>query len=301
MSQNMKFLAVGLSPAIQKTVLFTQFTQGNVNRSIAYHTHSAGKCVNVCRVLTQAGSQASCYTVAGKENRSEFESLCQRDGLDIDTIETGGRVRVCTTILETERENYTEMVVNEPEQISSSEEERFYKGFLKKLDQGYGAVILSGSRLPGFSHELIPNMVREIKSRNLTFFADYKGIDLLASFISSEVRPDYIKINEEEFTSTFGDDKPSEITLKEISSQFDNCFIISRGPESTWVADRGNFWQLSGKRVKAVNPIGSGDSMTAGIAQAVMEGLPLRDAVMRGCNYGTLNAQSLYPGWIRKD
>lgn len=293
-------LTVGLSPAIQKTLIFKDFREGEVNRSEKYHSDASGKCINVCRVLTQGGIKASCLTVAGKENLSGFESLCRRDSLDVTLVETSGRVRFCTTIVDLKNRNSTELVVNEPEIITAEEEEIFKKAFQKKMEEGYRSVVISGSRFEGFSEKIIPFMVKEAKKQNCLVVADYRKEDLKNSFISPSVHPDYIKINEEEFFETFGDQKNLEEGLKEISSEYHCVFIISRGARPTLVAESGRIFTVESSMIEAVNPIGCGDAMTAGLTQGILEGLPLKEAIEKGRDYAALNALNIHPGYIRK-
>ena len=51
--------------------------------------------------------------------------------------------------------------------------------------------------------------------------------------------------------------------------------------------------------LKAVNTIGCGDSLTAGIAYALTTGQGLEDAIRVGQNCAAQNAQCLRPGVIR--
>jgi len=291
-------LALGLSPAIQKTVIFNQFSTGEVNRAVRYYTDSAGKCVNVGKVLIQGGVDALCLTVAGRENRLEFEELCRKEGLPLACVETAGRVRTCTTILDSSSGRCTELVVNEPEEVSPRDEDAFRTQFLKILDGVTHGVVISGSRLPGFSDGIIPFMVRQIKERYLTLYADYKGRDLVNSFISPSLRPDYVKINETEFMETFAETDLIE-GLKRQSLKYGTSFVVSRGPDSTLAAEAGRILEIPSIRVPAVNPIGCGDSMTAGLAQGILEGDDLEQAVIKGRDYAALNVQSVHPGMIK--
>jgi len=295
--RNHEILALGLSPAIQKTVLFKTFRTGEVNRASGYFTDPSGKCVNAGKVLIQAGVDALCLTVAGRENRNEFEELCRRERLPLISVETEGRVRTCTTIVDESAGQCTELVVNEPEPVTPRDEEAFREQFLKVLESVTHGVIISGSRLPGFSDEIIPYMVRKIKERGLILYADYKGADLMNSFISSDLRPDYVKINETEFLETFGRDRLRE-GLEEESLKYGTVFVISRGPGSTLAAEKGTVIEIPSIRVPAVNPIGCGDSMTAGLAQGILYGDDLERAVTRGRDYAALNVQSIHPGMI---
>lgn len=291
-------LAIGLSPAIQKTLVFGEFREGEVNRSENYYTDSAGKCINVCRVLKQGGMISSCLTVAGTENREYFESLCRRDSLNISTIKTGGRVRICTTLVDLSKNICTELVVNEPEVITPEEELAVKQAFLDKLSDDYRAVVISGSKFEGFSSEIIPFMVQTAKEQKCLVVADYRGDDLKNSFISKSIRPDIVKINEEEFFQTFNGFRTLEEGIEKVSSEYNCAFIISRGSKSTITADRGKLFYVESKMIKAVNPIGCGDSMTAGITQGVLEGLSLKESIEKGRDYATRNALNIHPGWI---
>ncbi len=292
-------LSIGLSPAIQKTLLFSSFKKGDVNRSESYLTDPSGKCINVCRVLSQSGINVECLTVVGKENRREFEGLCDRDLLDVTMVETTGRIRTCTTLVETESNICSEIVVNEPELVTPEEEGIFKSVFLKKLSGQLKCVIISGSRLKGFSEDLIPFMVRKIKERKILLFADYKGIDLRNSLVSEDLSSDYIKINEGEFFDTFSHYFDLREGLIDISLKYDSVFIISRGSRSVLVAENGKIMEIPCKIIKAINPIGSGDAMTAGLAQGIIGGLSLKEAVEKGRDYGALNAMNIHPGSIQ--
>jgi sugar/nucleoside kinase (ribokinase family) len=62
------------------------------------------------------------------------------------------------------------------------------------------------------------------------------------------------------------------------------------------VAEKGEVWRQAPAAGDVVNPIGSGDAFTAGLAAALGAGKDLRDAVSEGHRCGLLNAQQLAPG-----
>ncbi len=298
MSERPDILTVGLSPAIQKSILFSEFSLHEVNRSTSYFTDAAGKCVNVCRVLVQGGYSAECLTLSGVDNAKEFQALCERDGIALTAVPTGKKVRTCTTIIETVTGNCTELVVNEPEVVTPEEEEAFKKTFLVMLDRGYKAVVISGSKLGGYSDEIIPFIVKETKRRGLISIVDIKGKDLLNSYFSHMIRPDYVKINGEEFLETFPEYDDVITGIKDTTKKYGNAYIISRGSQSSLVATATSFDELPSKRLIPVNPIGCGDSMTAGLAGGLVSGLPLVEAVLKGIEFAAKNVKSVHPGWI---
>jgi fructose-1-phosphate kinase PfkB-like protein len=194
----------------------------------------------------------------------------------------------------------TELVVGEPELITPDEEHLYLETFRSLLPEVTGAFVIAGSRLKGFSDRIIPAMVREIKERGLLLFADYREGDLLSSFSGPGAGPDYVKINGEEFLKTFPCED-LERGLTEQSLRLGCRFIISRGASSTLAAEEGRIIEIPSKTVKAVNPIGCGDAMTAGLAAGILEGLSLEDAVKKGRDFAARNAVSLRTGWILSD
>ena len=296
-----KVLTAGLSPAIQKTIIFERLSKGEVNRASEYLIDAAGKSINVCRVLTQAGINAEALVPVGVESRERFEELCRRDSIAITACVTQGRVRYCYTLLDRADQSSTEVIVNEPEKISETEEKKFKNLFLEKIEEGIGCVIVSGSRHPGFSSSVIPFMLEETVKRNISFVADYKGEDLRNSFIGDKIRPDYVKINENEFAQTFGSGKPSdtETHISSLSIKYNNVFVITRGEKPTIFSDsRGNVKTIASKKLKPVNTTGCGDAFTAGFAEGVIRRMSLDQAVERGRDYSAKNALSLHPGCI---
>lgn len=295
--RDISILTVGLSPAIQKIILFDHFETGEVNRARSYYTDAAGKCINVARVLTQGGVSAHCLTIAGRENLEELKTLCQRDNVALTTVESRGRVRTCSTIVDLENSICTELVVNEAEHIQKNEEEAFLVAYQELLPSVQHGVIISGSRLPGFSNQIIPSLIHLAKEQDLTVYADYKGEDLINTFQTPNIKADYVKINEEEFLSTFSETDLRSGLLNQ-SRKYESCFVITRGSRSTLVASKGQINEIPNLNVKAVNPIGCGDSMTAGLAQGIFEGLNLEDSVLKGRDYAAANLRSIHPGWI---
>ena len=298
MEKRIDYLAAGLSPAIQRTLSFDSFRTGAVNRSREFRVDASGKCINVCRVLQQSGAEAACITVAGTDNYEEFTALCRRDGLNVEAVRTGGRTRFCTTLLDESSAGFTEIVAPEPTVIRAEEEAAFRERFNAVLPLVDRALIISGSRLAGFSDGIIPDMLRAAKERGLIVVADYRGADLKNSFISGRLRPDCVKINEEEFRETFGGSQSLDADLRRVSEQYGCAVVISRGEQSTLAADGGRLSEIESERLQPVNPIGCGDSMTAGIARGLAEGMSLEAAVRTGRDWASKNVMNIKPGWI---
>ena len=294
-----KILTAGLSPAVQKIILLDQLEKGEVNRSTEYIIDAAGKSINTCRVLIQAGLNAEALVPIGEESMEMFTRLCSKDSIPLIASETAGRVRTCYTLIDMNEKSSTEIVVNEPETITAEEEKAFCKAFTENL-KGTGCLVISGSRLKGFSDAVIPFMIEECSKRDISLLADYKGSDLKNSFISEKIRPDFVKINKTELLQTFGEVSSSERQIiKELSKKYNNTFIITSGEEPTLISQSGDLIEMESIKLEAVNPIGCGDSFNAGIAEGIIRNLSLQKTAEKGRDYAAKNALSLHPGWIK--
>lgn len=296
-----KILTAGLSPAVQKIILLEHLEKGKVNRSTDYIIDAAGKSINTCRVLIQAGLKANALVPVGNESIDMFTKLCSKDSIPLIASETAGRIRTCYTLIDTKEKSSTEIVVNEPETVSAEEEKAFCRLFSENLE-GTGCLVVSGSRLKGFSDAVIPFMVEESSKRNISFLADYKGKDLKNSFISEKIRPDFVKINKTELLQTFGSGSAHEREIiKELSKKYNNTFIITSGEGSTLISQSGNLFEMESEKLEAINPIGCGDSFNAGIAEGIIKNFTLQQAAEKGRDYAAKNALSLHPGWIKNN
>ena len=137
--------------------------------------------------------------------------------------------------------------------------------------------------------------------------ADYRGDELAASL---PFRPKVVKINLVEFCTTFlpglpvseADDSAAlsavKAKLQEMSASGTD-WVITRGARDILCCSRGELTTVTPEKIVPVNTIGSGDSVTAGVAFALAGGADLITAVREGARCGALNAGLLRPGTIR--
>ena len=89
-----------------------------------------------------------------------------------------------------------------------------------------------------------------------------------------KIKPDLIKPNEKEIVDIIGKDIPKDDEkIKEIfESEFlkgISHIIVSQGSEGAVVKIKGKIYKAKVPKVKAVNPVGSGDSTLAGAISAI--------------------------------
>ena len=299
------FLVVCLNPTLQKTVRLARLVPGQVNRAESVRLDLAGKGVNTTRILQQLGEEAIHVTQAGGTQLETFQALVEHDGLSVRHVDADIEIRYCYTLLDGTDRSMTEIVEAGSKVPPGLEQEGLlvYRDLLADAH----TVIIAGSKAPGFSDELYPAMVREARERGASVILDIRGGDLVNSL---PYGPTLVKINVNEFSSTFlRDTLPEETPVPQMPEELSRSMIglaaggvevvLTNGSQPVLYVNAGKVEQLSPARVEPVNPVGSGDAVTAGIAAGLRRGLPTREAIELGLDCARRNVLLEKPGTIR--
>ena len=338
-------LTVCLSSTLQKTVTFNKVSLTHVNRSTSYRLDASGKAVNTARVLDmlEPGVSLSLCPL-GKENADLFLKLAEQDKLAVKTVMVPGFTRECLTLLDSSNHETTEIVVGEPALDFDREkaEQEFMEILQKALSEGtapYGkegtdpqpkqegtdlqlkqegtapqvdkavqAVVLAGSRPAMWSEDFQARISKVVVDAGVTLLADFCGKDLLRTL--ELCTPHIIKINEEEFCSTFGYEFPLpedklRLLISEKSKEQKNVIVITRGTEETYAARNGVFYSHPVEKVVPVNTTACGDTFNAGFIYEYLKTLnetgkaDVQSALSKGTWCAARNAESEVPGTIR--
>ena len=296
-------LVLCLNPTLQRTLVFTSVVPGQVNRTVGHREDASGKGVNVTRILSQLDEQVLHLTQSGEESGRRFLSLCRIDGLNVQSVESPVGVRTCYTLLDETRHQTTELV--EPGlAVDTATETRLRTAVLKALPDAH-TVILSGSKAPGFSASLYPDLVGEAKRAGCRVILDIRGTDLTRSL---EHVPDLIKINVSEFAATFTETPLSEESDVPVRVRDEMVRLAAAGTEvvltngsrpALIVAD-GVVEEIDVEPLTPVNTIGCGDAVTAGLAAGLRRGQSVHEALSLGLACAAQNAVQVKPGTLRE-
>lgn len=301
----MKILCICLSSTLQRTINFKSLTLEKVNRSESYRYDASGKAVNSARVLTQLEKgSATVLCPLGEKNLSLFTELAARDQLELAYVTIPGNTRECWTLLDRTAGTTTELVVSEP--LLESEDElkavasaeiKLLKYINDTLPEADG-VLLAGSRPKIWSEDLYATICGMTHDNSKIFLADYIGEDLKKTLATSI--PDIIKINEEEFRVSFPEleSQPLQKAITEKSRELNNIIVITRGCDSTYAADRGQFYECPAEKVTALNTTACGDSFNAGFLFEYLKSHDISAALQKGTWCAARNAELETPGAI---
>lgn len=300
------FLTVCLNPTLQKTFVFKELYENEVNRCPEHYLDASGKGINVSRVLLQLKQEVIHLTQAGGRNRELFLSLAKRDNIDCQTVESGSEIRTCYTLLNRNKQTTTE-IIEESMPVQPDTETQIFRKYLELLPDAH-TIIISGTKAPGFSNAFYPKMVEEAKKMGKAVILDLKGDDLINSLPFS---PDFIKPNLSEFVGTFfqdisiGENETAEALLEQVGHKIKQLFqeyhtvtILTRGRHGVLFLNQSELMTLPAEMIEPVNTIGCGDAFTAGFMAGWLESHQINSAIIKGMETAKLNALSLKPGNI---
>jgi tagatose 6-phosphate kinase len=282
-------LAAGLTPSWQQTLLFEHFRTGQVNRAKQVRWHAAGKAVNVGIALHHL--EADCLTLfpAGGPVGESLQRDLDLIGVPHQVIRTETGSRVCTTIVDQDGNQITELVANAApvtEEILNA-----FTAAYRKVVKRAEMVILSGSLPPGTPVTFYRDL---IALTQCPVILDASGSELVAALSS---KPFFIKPNREEIARSLGRALEDQDALKsaigELHELGAGSVLVSRGALPAIAFLDGHFYEFAPPGIEVLNPIGSGDCLAAGLAVGFAGSMSIVDAVRFGLAAGTANAELL--------
>lgn len=293
-------LAVGLTPALQRTLRFARLQPGEVHRARSVTVSPAGKGVNVALVLKQLNVPVCLLTFLGGVTGEQVRDELDARGVQTTCIDVDAPTRFCQTLLDESTGEVTELV--EECACPSSESWKSLREAFSSHLPDCSLVIISGTLMPGASEQIYADMVAESAKHGRPVLIDSHREPLRRTL---SAKPFLVKLNAQEIAVTTGLPVDTPETLcaaaQELIVDGAGAVVVTQGARDTWLVQPDSATAFPPARIKAVNPIGSGDAMTAGIAAGLLDGKPLVDAVRFGMACGAANALTMIPAEIRRD
>ncbi|WP_320128344.1 PfkB family carbohydrate kinase [uncultured Sphaerochaeta sp.] len=283
-------------------MLFNSFSLGEVNRCATHFLDASGKGMNTARILSQLGEEAALLTHLGGARKDEMLALCRKDQVQMLYADSKSEIRTCTTLI---FDQICTELVEEPQKVAPSTEQEIRKLYTKALKTA-SAVIICGTRAPGYSENIYSDFTFEAKQQGKFVLLDVKGHDLLSAL---PFRPDVIKPNLSEFVQTFfdrtiGEQEATEDIKEQVLKKMESLhslygcsIVLSRGQQDTWVYD-GSLYTCPVEKGHVVNTIGCGDTLSATLTSELVKRHNLQQAIALASHYATKNAENIHPGSI---
>lgn len=281
----------GLSPAWQQILTFNPLQLGTVNRAASATWCASGKVLNVAAGIAALGGSATTVCPIGGWTGTAIRDEFTARNINVVWQTIASTTRVCTTVLDEPSETTTELVEN-ANRLTDTELDEYLKLVQTKTAAAKISVLTGsfppGTR-PGFASELLDRLPGDL-------VLDTRGHDLLQGL---QRRPLVIKPNRDELGWTVGrtlvDEDDLWAAMAELQQRGAQWIIVSQGVGQLLALGPSARHRFQPPTVKTVNPIGCGDSLTAGIAAGLDRGASMPQAIIMGMAAAARNAAELLP------
>jgi tagatose 6-phosphate kinase len=280
---------VTLNAALDITYSIPHFKIDQLHRITDYLSVPGGKGVNVARVLhTLDEDVITTGFVAGYQGAALLAGL-RNEGIQSDFIHLqNGETRRAITILDHNQGTSTELVEEGPS-ITETEIQSLRQK-VESLAKVSKWILFCGSLPIGCPSWMYAELTEIAHQQGAKVGLDARGEALREGLHG---KPDLVKPNEHELADLVGihpDD--DDATIQAISSLIGNdrrLMVVSQGERGALAGYAGKFYRIHIPKVKAINPVGSGDSMMAGLVISLCRESDIFDILKLGAACGTAN------------
>lgn len=285
-------LTVTLNPALDLNLETPELAVNRVARATASHMNTGGKGVNVSRVVHENGGATRALVLVAGDLGRVFERRVRRHGFPVRVVRgAGAETRINVVVTDAAHENYVKVNQAGPE-MTDALWRRCMRAYAQAL-RGAAFVTLSGSLPPGAPPDGYGRMIRHARRAEVPVALDADGPALRAALESG---PALVKPNRVELAQWAGRslDRPGDIVqaAHAMLEAGPETVVVSDGPRSTYALTRQGAWRATPPPVEARGVVGTGDSLVAGLAWALGEGMALAEALRIGVAWGAATAQA---------
>ena len=291
-------LTVTMNPALDRTIIVDSLKLGSNNRVKGIDFDPGGKGINVSRVVQRLGEETLALGLAGGENGELIKILLKKESVKTDFVEIGNPTRENVSILDLKGRMDTNFL-QKGGRVLKKELKKLEKKIVSLIPQ-VSIVILAGSVPPGISTHIYKDLISLIRQENpsLKIILDTSGTALIEAL---KAKPFMIKPNHVEVMEILGLKISNEKNFVKALVRFSKIGIempiISMGSQGAMGMYEGEVLKSIPPEVKRLSTVGSGDSMVAGLAIALLK-YNKGDALRNGLRLGTAcgAATAMTPG-----
>ncbi|AOZ93182.1 1-phosphofructokinase family hexose kinase [Paenibacillus crassostreae] len=280
---------VTLNAALDITYTIPHFQVNHQHRTAEYLAVPGGKGVNVARVLHTLGDQVTATGyVAGYQGDALLAGLKAEDIQSDFIILPNGESRRAITILDQQQGTSTELIEEGPLIIEPDLHmlRRKVEAFAKQSTW----MLFCGSLPMGCPSSIYAELTEISHHYGAKVGLDAHGESLREAL---HAKPDLVKPNEHEWAELMGIQNDGDnATIQAIASLIGDdarLIVVSQGERGALAGYAGEFYRIHIPKVNAINPVGSGDSMVAGMVSALCKGADIITTLKLGAACGTAN------------
>lgn len=264
---------VTMNASLDKLYRVERLSDGTVMRVSEVSNTAGGKGLNVAKVAALLGEKVTATGFLGGFNGAHVRSLLAETGVEDAFVDSGVETRACINVIDGETGSSTEFL--EPGPAVAPERYEEFIGRYRALIANSNAVTISGSLPSDAPDGFYGRLVEIARDAGAPVILDTSGMLLREGVASC---PTLVKPNREELAALTGREHASEAKIIETMRGLLNdglpSVAVSLGAEGCLYACWEGVFKGSVPGVKAVNPVGCGDSMVAAFAVGLARRMP---------------------------
>jgi 1-phosphofructokinase family hexose kinase len=289
------------NPALDKTVVIPGFAVGRTYRAQEVVTLAGGKGFNFARVLRTLGEQSLVVCPIGGHGGQRLLELAVQEGLECDGLAVKAEVRTCLTIIDPAANNR----LTEVYEHGISLEEGEWESLVERAASHFARarfLAVCGSFPPGTTRQSLYDLLHQAKAASLPVLLDISGPQLADAL---DLKPALLKINQFEAGEVVGWALATPAQALDAATDLQKRgareVVITLGKQGAiGLTSEGRSFGWKAPAVDALCPIGSGDSLFAGIAAALAQGQSLPGAARMGVAAGAANTLQIGAGCLER-
>lgn len=288
-------LCIAPNPALDRTIVVTDFKPGHVFRARSSLVTAGGKGFNVARAATILGEETlSMGFLAGSMGRLA-SSLAEAESLHGHWIWVEGETRTCVIVAD-ETTGETTVINESGPMVTVQDWERLREEVIVEAAHA-DQICFSGSLPPNSPVEAYVGLIHQMAMLGKPVWVDTSGAALQSV---SRMKGITIKVNGEEAAAVVGNPVAGVQAAVEAAEQIrqggPQTVVLTLGAEGAVIARAQGCWWARPPAVKVVDAIGSGDSFLAGLVVASANRLSPDRALQYAVAAGAANATTIGGG-----
>ncbi len=286
---------------LDRIIVVRGFATGRVHRAESAAALASGKGLNVARAARALGAEVIVVGVTGDDDvgRSIVRGA-RRYGIRLRAVRVEGATRVCTLIVDPDRPDHEETVINEPGPLVDPTAALLLMEGVRDALNRTRAVVVAGSIPPGLPDDFYAQTITAAREADgVTALLDAAGMPLRLGLAA---RPTIVKVNRAELAGATGRSlsSPEQVLAAagQLVTELGCAVVVTLGAEGAALVTAEGRWSLTPPPVERVNAIGAGDSLTAGLLVSLLAGSDLLAAVTQGMAAAAADVATLLPGTI---
>ncbi len=269
---------VTLNPALDRTVVISDFAAGKVNRIKHFRDDPGGKGINVSKVVKSLGGNTVAMGILGGSTGEYIKNSLDLMGIDNDFVYVDHETR--TNIKVFDDVNHVTTDINEAgAPVSESTLDDVLGRILEKAKKG-DIVVFAGKTPAGAPADLLYKWILRLKEAGILTILDADSRTLTEGVKAAPfmIKPNEIELGELLVEKLDSLEKIYAGARRVIEKNGVSFVAVSMGADGALFVTKTNACRAKGLKIEVKSTVGAGDAMAAALAYGIDSGMDEMDA-----------------------